>query len=353
MEYFLRTVPSAGALYPIEFYIQLREVEGFVDGIYHFDVRNSALKLLYKIDSDEGVEFYFEDKRAVKGVVFLLSSIYYRSSWKYKDRAFRYCLLDCGHALGSIEASAYLQERAVDIRYKFDRRSLNSSFGFGKAEFFLSAAVVGAAKRDIVDRFDMKLVDINPSSKRSMMIEDAYLKSSTFNSCKKERKYEPFSFDKERFKEVIFSRRSIRGFQKQHLSKGSYIAVLEHLRKSILSDCDEFVNIYSIINRVDGLRSGLYKDDKLLKEGDFSQKAGYLCLEQSLGSDSSVTFFLTSDGDNYQVLYQKAGFIGYRLYLVCEYLGIGCSGIGAYYDDEVAEFLGCEDMILYGLTIGS
>gem|GEM_PF-4225614 len=33
---------------------------------------------------------------------------------------------------------------------------------------------------------------------------------------------------------------------------------------------------------------------------------------------------------------QKAGIIGHRLYLISNYLGIGCSGIGAYYDEEVA-----------------
>jgi hypothetical protein len=38
---------------------------------------------------------------------------------------------------------------------------------------------------------------------------------------------------------------------------------------------------------------GIYKDGTLLKSGDFSQKAGYFCLEQRLGSESAVTFFPT------------------------------------------------------------
>ena len=354
MEYFLRTLPSAGALYPVEFYLQIREVDGFVDGIYHFDVRNSAIKLLYEISKDEGVEYHTKSKKKIKGVLFLLSTIYYRSSWKYKDRAFRYTLLDCGHALGAIEASAYLDEKAVDVRYDFDKEGLNSAFGFSDGEFFLSLAVVGASKSELIERFDMQLKDINPTYDRSSMIEEAYKESCVLSDCKMQRSYEPFSFDKERFKESIFHRRSIREFSKSSISKGSYTVVLEHIKKSILSDCDEEVSIYCIVNRVDGVDCGLYKDEKLLKSGDFSKKAGYLSLEQSLGSDSSVTIFLTSKAKNYQALYQKAGFIGHRLYLVSEYLGIGCSGIGAYYDDEVAEFLGCDDeMVLYGLTIGT
>ena len=33
------------------------------------------------------------------------------------------------------------------------------------------------------------------------------------------------------------------------------------------------------------------------------------------------------------------------------YLDIGCSGIGAYYDDEVSEFVGNDEMVLYALAI--
>ena len=50
--------------------------------------------------------------------------------------------------------------------------------------------------------------------------------------------------------------------------------------------------------------------------------------------------------------YQKAGIIGHRLYLASNYLQISCSGIGAYYDDEVCEFLEEQTMVLYALAIG-
>ena len=100
------------------------------------------------------------------------------------------------------------------------------------------------------------------------------------------------------------------------------------------------------------MKQGLWLEGKLLRERDFSQKAGYLCLEQRLGSESAVTFFLTTDSANYQAAYQKAGHIGHRLYLVSAYLGLGCSGIGAYYDDETAAFLQTDEMILYALAVG-
>jgi hypothetical protein len=66
----------------------------------------------------------------------------------------------------------------------------------------------------------------------------------------------------------------------------------------------------------------------------------------------SHDFFLLSKAKNYQALYQKAGVMGQRLYMVAEYLDIGCSGIGAYYDDEVNVFVEQEGMVLYALAVG-
>jgi hypothetical protein len=66
----------------------------------------------------------------------------------------------------------------------------------------------------------------------------------------------------------------------------------------------------------------------------------------------AVAFFLTSKAQNYQPLYQKAGIIGHRLYIAAQYLDIGCSGIGAYYDDEVNMFVENDEMVLYTLAIG-
>lgn len=49
---------------------------------------------------------------------------------------------------------------------------------------------------------------------------------------------------------------------------------------------------------------------------------------------------------------QWVGWLGHRLYLISNYLNIGCSGIGAYYDDETQEFLETPKPVLYGMAIG-
>ncbi|BCD67161.1 hypothetical protein NitYY0918_C0031 [Nitratiruptor sp. YY09-18] len=355
VEYYLRIIPSAGALYPTEIYLQIRNVEGMKDGIYHLSIAENGLRLLYELDSNEGVEYYFEDKRLVDGIIVLYSAIYYRSSWKYKNRAFRYCLLDAGHALGALEMASLWYEHAYYILYNFDKLALNEKFGFANREFFLSSGVVGVRTKEVAKNFAMELpyVEGTYTFEENALIWQAYLDTLQLHGCKKDFRFPHLMFEKNRLHEAVMQRRSIREFASEAIKSEQLEFVLKTMQDAIPSDCDEEVKIWYVVNRVENITPGIYLDGKLIKEGDFSQKVGYLCLEQALGSQSAVTFFLTSSGKNYQPLYQKAGHIGHRCYIASEYLGLGCSGIGAYYDDEVREFLDTEDMVLYALAIGS
>ncbi|AXX91907.1 dehydrogenase [Malaciobacter molluscorum LMG 25693] len=354
VEYYLRMNPSAGALYPNEIYFQSRNNENIKDGIYHFDIVNMSITLLCLIENN-GIEKDIGIDSQVDGFIFFISSLYYRSSWKYKNRAFRYCLLDGGHILGSLEASCYLHDKSYTILYDFDKKFLNKKFGFNNEEFFQSCIIVGDITSKEVTTVDLniKYVDGTYFFEENEVIQNAYKDSLKIIEAKKEKSKPSFYYDKDRFKNTIFKRRSIRDFSKQPIKKEEFFKILNILNEPIPSDCDEKLDIYCVINRVKGMPLGLFKSIDYIKKGDFINQAGYLCLEQDLGKDSAVTFFITSKAKNYQALYQKAGLIGHRLYLAANYLGYGCSGIGAYYDDEVCTFLEDNTMVLYALAIGN
>jgi SagB-type dehydrogenase family enzyme len=355
VEYFVRSNPSAGALYPNELYFQARKVDGFDNGIYHIDIKNGEARLLYVLRDDEGVEYHFEDKSLIDGFVFFISSVYYRSSWKYGNRAFRYCLLDGGHLLGSLEFNSYILGKQYNIMYGFDKDTLNQKFGFRSDEFLNSCAIVGNKIDTQSTKFDMQLEYVNPSFvfEKNEMIENAY---QDYLKCiiKTPQSQSPsFDFDKIKLQEAIVSRRSIRAFKLRPISKDEFDFIFNALSMRICSDCDEPIDIYYTVHNVLDMQQGLYKNNTLVSEANFSQKSRYLALEQDIGGQSCVTFYLTSNAiNNYQAMYQKAGILGHRLYIVSEYLGIGCSGIGAYYDDEVCAFLGEKSMILYMVAIG-
>lgn len=355
-EYYLRINPSAGALYPNELYFQARGVEGIENGIYHYEVSTSSLTLLQGIGDEEGIEPYLGFKMAMKGYLFLVSAVYYRSSWKYKNRALRYCLLDAGHMLGSIEASALLKDCAVGMLYTIDREKLNLMFGFEGREWMLSgcAMAVPLLGQEVnAIEFLLPYVDGSRSFEPNALIEQGYTETMRMVGCKRENELPQFGYKPLRLKETLFTRRSQRGFEGGAITKAQFNYIIDAIHQPIPSDCDEDVSVYIVVNRVLDMPLGLYKDGIYIKYGDFARKAGYLSLEQySLSQQGALAFFLTSKAKNYQGLYQKAGIIGHRLYVASLYLGIGCSGIGAYYDDEVNEFVGNHEMVLYALAIG-
>ncbi len=97
----LRANPSSGNLHPIEVYVLVRGVPSLRDGLYHYAPREHALVLRAAcVDRPDA------DRRAAPQLWIGLSSIQWREAWKYGERAFRYCQLDAGHALGALRYAA-------------------------------------------------------------------------------------------------------------------------------------------------------------------------------------------------------------------------------------------------------
>jgi hypothetical protein len=101
------------------------------------------------------------------------------------------------------------------------------------------------------------------------------------------------------------------------------------------------------------MEQGLYQNGELMASGDFSQKSRYLSLEQNLGGQSAFTLYFTSkEIERYQKVNILSGFIAHIIYLRATIRDIGCSGIGAYYDEEAKAFLKTSNNILYLLAVG-
>jgi SagB-type dehydrogenase family enzyme len=108
-----RTAPSSGALYPIEVYAVVHNVEGVERGVYHYAYREHALELVRAGDFrqhvvDHGIAQEFLGQC---GVVLYLTMIMQRMRPKYQDRSYRYGLLEAGH-LGE---NAYLAATSIGL----------------------------------------------------------------------------------------------------------------------------------------------------------------------------------------------------------------------------------------------
>jgi SagB-type dehydrogenase family enzyme len=351
--YKLRVNPSAGALYPTEVYVQIRGIEGIIDGIYHLELENNCLTLIYEL-IDDGLETYIIPGKRINGFIFLISCVYYRSSWKYQNRSIRYCFLDSGHHLGAFAASAFLHNRDIQLIFDFDKLALNSDLGFENKEFITACAVSGEIQDNKIRSLRLKVPFVSGTDyfESNQFIEDAYQATALQKSRQQKLEYPQFDFEQDKFSQTVWARRSIRRFRKESISQEDYLYVLQQLQQSIPTENYEEIEIYSVVHRVEGMTPGLYKGTYLIKAGNFSEKTGYLCINQAIARDGAVTLFFVSDYLNYQTAMQIAGFLGQRLYLTSNYLGIQCSGIGAYYDDETQELLETNKDVLYGMVIG-
>lgn len=93
----LRCNPSSGNLHPTEAYALTVNVPGLDDGLHHYVSRDHALEQRCR---------YTTQPTAHARLWIGLSSIHWREAWKYGERAFRYCQLDVGHALGAVRYAA-------------------------------------------------------------------------------------------------------------------------------------------------------------------------------------------------------------------------------------------------------
>jgi SagB-type dehydrogenase family enzyme len=131
-----------------------------------------------------------------------------------------------------------------------------------------------------------------------------------------------------------------------------------------------FIQLYPYAHRVDGLKPGVYRlwerraELEQIKSGDQRVQAAGLSLGQDLAGNACVAFSMVGDieravrahGDRgYRYVHFEAGAIGHRLYLAAEALGLGATGIGAFYDDQVHDYLNLapeQGQVVYHFAIG-
>jgi SagB-type dehydrogenase family enzyme len=123
----LRCNPSSGNLHPTEAYVVASHVGGLDDGLYHYVSRDHALEQRCRVNVSAP-----RPARLWVG----LASVHWREAWKYGERAFRYCQLDVGHALGALRfAAAALGWSATVVEDVADTR-LAALMGLDRAADF-------------------------------------------------------------------------------------------------------------------------------------------------------------------------------------------------------------------------
>lgn len=127
----VRCNPSSGNLHPTEAYLLAQGVTGLDDGLYHYAPHEHALER-----RAAGVPGLAEGRAHLW---LGLSSIHWREAWKYGERAFRYCQLDIGHALGALRYAAAVLGWRARVVEGLDNAALAALLGLDRGADFGSA----------------------------------------------------------------------------------------------------------------------------------------------------------------------------------------------------------------------
>ncbi len=385
-KYALRVNPSSGNLHPTEFHFLTRGLKGWPDGLYHYDPSRHMAEQRGRGD------FQMTLASGSAPIVFALTSIVWREAWKYDERAYRYCLHDIGHAWQALALSARAigcdsfaaghfpdDEVAELCRLNVDECPMlivslhGKSIPVREADTGKTVWLGGQATQLSKETIAHPLIDsIHFATKRSGSSRNSFAESSPIGSGE----ITPPSpaSSARRFGEVARMRRSALDFLggKQSMSLAELSAILAVTAQPLSADFagTPFIQLYMYAHRVDGLQPGVYRcwperaELEQVKSGDQRVAAAGLSLGQDLAGNACVTFSMIGDleraahtyGDRgYRYAHFEAGAIGHRLYLAAEALGLGATGIGAFYDDEVHRHLNLipkQGQVVYHFAIG-
>lgn len=143
----LRTVPSAGALYPLEVYVVLGPGEGLNAGIYRYRPRGHAL--LGIADGDKRAALaeaaLGQSWLAAASAIFVLAAAYERTTGKYRERGRRYVHIEAGHAAQSLCLQSLALGLAACEVGAFDDAAVGRLVGLREDEEPVTTVVIGKA----------------------------------------------------------------------------------------------------------------------------------------------------------------------------------------------------------------
>ncbi|MCZ8125728.1 MAG: SagB/ThcOx family dehydrogenase [Microcystis sp. LE19-114.1B] len=409
---YLRSAPSAGGLYPAEVYLISRGTEFLPAGLYSYQGQSHSLLLFWESDVWTNLQSacFWNPVLENTDIALVTSAIFYRSAWRYEDRAYRRIFLDTGHLLGNIELSASINDYRAHLIGGFNDSQMNELLYLDSEKESVMTVIPLADLLNIRQNLPPSTTalpsatttlypkiaegELLSSLQRATIIATDEKIEANITPSNWEDKYNfPFCLkvsvtsrpvnwgqDLIDLESTMLKRRSTRAYSGASLSLNELRALLhftyqpqDYADQNLDPNPDYFdldlLETFIAVSAVTGLEEGCYyyapkaQELRQIRFKNFRQELHYLCLGQDLGRDAAAVVFHTADlskavakyGDRvYRYLHADAGHLGQRLNLAAIHLGLGVSGIGGFFDDQVNEVLGIpsDEAVIYITTLG-
>lgn len=414
--HYLRAAPSAGGLYPAEIYVISRGTPLLSAGLYNYQARTHSLVHFWENDIWTKLQMacFWHPILENTQIALVITAVFFRSSWRYQDRAYRRIFLDSGHLLGNVELACALSDYRPHLIGGFADETVNQLLYLDPEQEGTIAVVPLADLLEIKQNLPLartvlpsqtqttypNVADgllLNYFHQATQLPPDATKKVNwklpTVEGQRTDKYNFPFCLkvstatapihwrqDLDGLKQTLLKRRSTRAYTGEALTLDELNALLDftyqpkhYIDQELDGSPDYFdlslVETFIAVSAVAGLEDGCYyyapraQELRQIRFKNFRKELHYLCLGQDLGRDAGAVLFHTADlkaavaeyGDRvYRYLHMDAGHLGERLNLAAIYLGLGVSGIGGFFDDQVNEVLGipADEAVLYITTLG-
>jgi SagB-type dehydrogenase family enzyme len=378
-DYHFRAAASAGALYPIEIYVAASDVGGLETGLYHFSPADLRMAGLRRGDWRGYIAEAAAKRPSIlrARAVIAMSAIYWRSEWKYRARAYRYCYWDAGTILANLLAAAAAEEISAEVITAFEDPALEALLGIdGEREGMIALVALGrtdepTAPSPPIEPLTLEtiplssnevaypdLVKIHRESRLVTAEEVGAVSAAKIDSVQHSSSANVLhletitSEESAGLGETILRRGSSRAFAQEAITAEELATIMAASSEHPQADFPALTETYLIVNAADGMEAGAYYYDRharafeMLKAGNFRGEAGYLCLEQPLGMDCSALVVYMAELERalrafgnrgYGDAHLEAGILGGRAYLAAYSIGRGATGL-TFYDDDTTKF---------------
>jgi SagB-type dehydrogenase family enzyme len=411
---YLRACPSAGATYPTEIYVLALGVNGLDPGFYHFSAKDFSL---YRLR--DGWESLAQLKRGrpdleilkTMPAVLLISSIFWRSAWRYGARSYRFSLLDAGHTMENlVQAGTGLGIQTM-VRLHLNDRNTRELIGVPKDTTFdqyesVQGFVAWADKAtNPITPPAQRLAPITLAPIARMPVSSGYVDHPQIRLAQEDCVAPGVALHDIRpphtetcplpegsnlvqiaagevasdlsVHQTMARRRSVRTFDPHGISRdcfarlnrlsfrgGTYYPIMptgSHLG---------LVRPFWFVHNVTGVAAGLWYYHANLDQftpiryGDMKFDCKYLLGDQETCQQASAVCILVADlreamensgPDAYRVGHLEAGIAAQRMYLGSTALNIACCAIGSFLDNDLRVALDLTETTwecVYGIAIG-
>lgn len=418
----LRINPSSGNLHPTEAYLIVSASNSIDGGVYHYSPYLHALELRCKLPQHIGS--LLKAQLGTDGFLVALTSIFWRESWKYGERALRYCHHDVGHALACLSFAANIFGWQTKYLNALSDSDIATVLGLDKTRYpqleeehpdllcFVCPNAVEDVPRslgqEILSQFETMPFIGRPNSLSGSAVDWSIIYQAAALVLKPETDERRYTFTSKPFvqtpasqlsaTEIIRNRRSATDFALGGAAtREQFLSILDRTIPRAgrppfdVELIDPGIHLLVFVHAVEGLAKGMYmffRNDGDMAEmqqltrpeflwetveegfplyalikGDYRKAAQMVSCDQAIAGDSAFSMGMIARFEavvaeapyRYRHLFWEAGMIGQVLYLEAEAHGLGGTGIGCFFDDEVHDMLGFHDRTyqsIYHFTVG-